>query len=50
MQDYWEFVAPPIDLLIAGYMGFKPKKRPGAPTQTSDLGDLLRMFPGGMIQ
>lgn len=50
MEDYWQEVAPPLDVMIAGFMGFKPKKRPGTKDQTGDLGDLLRMFPGGSIQ
>lgn len=51
MQDYWQEVAPPLDVLIAGFMGWKPRKRPGKKSaDAGDLGDLLRMFPGGTIQ
>lgn len=50
MQDYWQEVAPPLDVLIAGFMGWKPKKRKAE--KKGDLGDLIAMFggSGGMIQ
>lgn len=59
MQDYWLLVAPPLDVMIAGFMGWKAdpfhKKRTsngGQGTRGEEYGnlnDLLSMFPGGVI-
>lgn len=54
MQEYWETVAPPLDVIIASFMGWKPRKRSSkggqAKEEYGNLNDLLSMFPGGTIQ
>lgn len=42
LEEEWS-VAPPTNWLVAGFMGYKKKKR-GTPA------DLAAMFPGGTIK
>jgi hypothetical protein len=46
MQDYWEHVAPPIDVMYAARLGWKPKARINSGSPKGDLGDLIAMFSG----
>lgn len=50
MQDYWSTVAPPLDVMYAARMGWKPDPIKGD-RRKGDLGELLAMFghTGGMI-
>jgi hypothetical protein len=51
MQTYWSCVAPPIDVVVAAYVGWKPEVRVKADNRKGDLGELIAMFAGtgGMI-
>lgn len=54
MLDLWEDVGPPVYISVAAYLGLvknKGKKKgstKGNPVK-GDLNELLRKFPGGMI-
>jgi hypothetical protein len=45
---YFEFARynPPVRVLVAAYLGVKPKKRP----KPDDMGELLAMFGQGPIR
>ena len=45
--DYWKLHPPEVDLvrIIACGLGWKPPEPP-----SNDLGELLAMFPGGVIR
>ena len=40
----WED-CPPLDAMVAAYLGIKPKKR-----ASQSVNELLAMFPGGQIK
>lgn len=46
-QESWR-KHPPVALLAAGYLGFKPREKPVEPQDA--VARLMGMFPGGQIQ
>lgn len=46
MQEYWSTVAPPLDIMAAAYLGWKPEARVKADNRKGDLGELIAMFSG----
>lgn len=45
LTHYWQ-KHPPVHLLVAGFMGYKPQAEE---KKYGDLGELIAMFPGGVI-
>jgi hypothetical protein len=43
MQRHWQEVAPPINLTMAAFVGFKPKKVRLAATDDFDIDDFIKI-------
>jgi hypothetical protein len=49
LLGYWE-KHPPVHLLVAGYLGYRPKPKIRPASAAADIGGLIGLAPGGLAK